>query len=279
MKEPKTVSCIVSSKELVFLAALVNAEELIGIENPYKNFTESGIKTEWEIIRKELSEKGYIKLEEGKIVMDRFIYAAIAICCFCKAIIQAEMYEGRNAVSVHRIYLSQGACIHLYKVPGQKDIYSVRPIVESSELSNIIKQCTIPHYDFRIDNQKARISETQLDNIFKCIKDGSNSGSELLKDSGLSEDAAESLLKALAGSDVHGSLIVKEYKENYGGKATAFKLLKDEDRLWVAEFLYQKGNYIEFFSVSRKQAEDIIDELAEDIAERYILSRNSERKV
>lgn len=244
MKAMAEAGYILGTKELVFLAALSGAKEIIGIEDDTYLLGKDLLKSEWEKSKDKLEKQKYIDIEiDGTITLDENLMELIKACCNPKAYIRYYGNAREGKMHNKNWYIGQNLIGELDRDLHMKNTYVLTPLASSEQLISNIKQC----YGFQKDYEDLEISftipKTKLEKLMESInKDEKQQAVDLLKEY-MKKEHAENLIKAIKEKKIFKSLLVMDFANKDTNKVTTYVIYADDNHMWEIEMTVLESNF------------------------------------
>jgi len=103
----ETLSLNIGLKELVFLAALLDGDSLLGIEDPFQDSLAHQVEEEWERLSPSMEDLKYIKTAaNGDLEIEPAIAKIIRACCFPVLCLILSYWEEEKPISTYAYYIT-----------------------------------------------------------------------------------------------------------------------------------------------------------------------------
>ena len=100
-------------KEFIIIASILGENKILGMENPFSEYTDEGIIEEWRIIKEKLLKMNYIKVSGTKgIKIDKKVSSIVKKCCNCNAYAVIDRTFNNKSEQSH-FYFSTDSIIEL----------------------------------------------------------------------------------------------------------------------------------------------------------------------
>lgn len=127
-------------KELIFLAALLDGETLLGVDDPFDGWLAHQVEEEWEKLSPEMEAKQYIlKSKEGEINVNDSIKGIIKACCFPKGCLMLSRWEKGSRTINNCYYILKDIVIEKVDLKPQVNC-SLQELQSPSEVIEKVEQ-------------------------------------------------------------------------------------------------------------------------------------------
>ncbi len=244
MKAMAEAGYILGTKELVFLAALSGAKEIIGIEDDTYLLGKDLLKAEWEKSKDKLEKQKYIDIEiDGTITIDENLMELIKVCCNPKAYIRYYGSHLNGKMHNKNWYIGQNLIGELEREMHMKNTYVLTPLVNSEQLISNIKQCYSFQKDYEDSDISFTIPKTKLEKLMESInKDEKQQAVDILKEY-MKEEHIENLIKAIKERKIFKSLLVMDFADKDTNKFTTYVIYADDNHMWEIEMTVLESNF------------------------------------
>lgn len=244
--------------EACFLAGLLGAQALWGIDDPFRGWLTEEIQEEFGRIGERLLERGLIRTsEDAQVVVAEAVAELMGAWAFADSsfAVSRTSAEGTGQIrffhlaanrSVQRSMGSNGSSL-LVPLPGPHQVHEV-----ITRTLGVTEQPAAPA-------GTVRTRELDLSAARKAaIGSGAEAGAALLRGRGVEAGAAQHLAQALAMPTANATLIAVSRKGN-DWEVDGFGLLEGRDGIWLLRALnYSDDNWVE---ATPRSAGDIKEEV------------------
>ncbi|MFZ5989244.1 MAG: hypothetical protein ACOYWZ_19290 [Bacillota bacterium] len=262
-----------SSKELTFLCSLIGGSSIFGIKDPFLGLSDEDIKKEWDVVRDSLSKKKFITINpDDSIILDKTVSTVLTACCFCDMCVIVN-YSSLNGESIdHCFYISQYLAVEMMVIYKEEDILcSFGVLPDSGSIYDRVQD--IMHVDDHINTQgkSGTIKESTLSQVKKLLNSSdTEKAHSLLESAGFESADAKAISNALLAPQSHKVFVVMKFKDDAGGDASGFALLKGEKGIWkLNSLIMEEESWVEITPYNNEHLnKDILLEIS-DISSIY----------
>jgi len=229
--ENDAVQITCSSVEATFLASLLGARMLLGIEDPFRGWLTEEIEEAWSRARAGLAERRFIEIQaDGGVVMDPAVAALVGVWAFPQASFMLNFTSGDGPTERRYFHLTQTlgveqvltaeAAVQLTALEGAPAIY--RRVLQIFRLGD---QAAAP-------GNPAMLTEALLIQArARAIESGSGAAQKVLQQGHLPEATARSLARTLADPIANGALVCLA-RRTTTWEVSGLGLLEGRNGLW-----------------------------------------------
>ena len=158
------ISYLMDKKELVFLAALMGENMIIGVDDPFTGWLAEQVKDEWTMRCPQMIVKGYLTVNnQGEVVISNNIQSMVQLCCSPDIWVALNDFEKTENNSITVIYFDRvKQTMAILKSNTQQEIINI-DISEWQQIGDqIIRELNI---DQQIENRRESFEIS--DEVFK----------------------------------------------------------------------------------------------------------------
>lgn len=256
MKE--TLSLDIGLKELVFLAALLDGDSLLGIEDPFQDSLAHQVEEEWERIAPLMEDLHYFKTSsDGDLEIEPDLAKLVRACCFPVLCLILSYWEKEKPVSTYAYYITPEMTVQKSDLePSESCSLKVLP-KKSSIIDSLI--AVLANNDYKcIERGGGEAPAALIESIKKTYENkGNDALGEFVKHCPnfiYPELFLDDLLKPAA----YSILVMTDLSKD-DAQTSGFSLLKGEERLWKIRAFNKKEE--DWLEISASNLEDIEGEL------------------
>jgi len=240
--EAPIVTC--STQEMVFLASLLGADTLLGIEDPFMGWLADEIEGAWQQARAELAERHFIEVQDDdSVVMDVAVAALVGTCAFPEASFVLTVTPAGESVDVRYFHLTrhlaveqtmEGEGCQLTALENAQAVFA-----RVTGLLGLHEQRPAPGSGGILMEQHLAQARALAD------ESGTEAAQTILQRSGLDADAAAALAETLAYPVCNGALVALARRETTW-EVAGLGLLEGQNGLWrLRAFTRDGDNWVE----------------------------------
>lgn len=244
------LSCRLTYKEIIYLAASIGAEEIYGLkrEPDSEPADKEATAAEWEIIKSGLCEKNLLKQKNGELVLEADIYETIRTISYPRLFLVAKCKD--ELIDSNRNYYFAGhLSVKLEYDTVNRDAYMLtrydNPVLLKESLQSFFRFNSRPFAD---TNQSVSLGIEELKNFLQAITDNDSERQlEILYRQGLDKEYVEDIAKALEEKNCLRTMLVISFSEAAQSIVKEYIMYGGGKNLWQIEFRNTKA-YIESIS-------------------------------
>ena len=233
MKGIAEAGFVLTMEELVFLASLIGSKELYGLEYDFDPMGEKEIAVKWKGVRKQLEDKKYIEVElNNEVTIDKELYEVLNSVCQPRLLIKYVLKDEEISHS-RNFYFSEKICIELDEDRLMKKTYILTPMVSLEKVLQNLDECFFTSKNYGEEKLDFEVPLSDFEKLNAI--DGSFSEvdkTDLLVGSGLSNELAVDLLKAINEKTFFISVAIFEIENNTIEKLKTYFVVGGKDFLW-----------------------------------------------
>lgn len=275
MKE--TASLIIGLKELVFLAALLDGDSLLGVEDPFQNSLAHQVEEEWGLLSPLMEELKYIKIAaDGDIEVEPDIAKIVRTCCFPLSCIIITVCKDKMPASTYAYYVTREMIIQKADIEPLTSC-SLTVLPKTSLLNENLADVLSVNGNMSLEKWGGEVPAALIESVKKAYEsDAKNAEAEFVNQCPnfiKPELFLDDLLKPASYS-----ILVMTDLSHDDIQTTGFSLLKGEDRLWkIRAFTRDDGDWLEISACCKEDLEQELNRLGRKVKE--IVNSKVERKL
>jgi len=240
--EVPVITC--SAQEMVFLASLLGADTLLGIDDPFMGWLADEIEEAWQRARTALVERRFIEVQsDGGIVMDIAVAALVGTCAFPEASFILTVTPAGERTDVRYFHLTgylaveQAVVNDGYRLTALEDAQAV--FMRMTGLLGLHNQQATPGTGGALAEERLLQARTL------ACESGIEAAQSALHQAGLDPDTAAALAKTLAHPVRNGALVALARRE-FTWEVAGLGLLEGQNGLWRLRAFTRGGeNWVE----------------------------------
>lgn len=249
-----TITC--SPQELVFLAGLLGADTLVGVEDPFWGWLAEEVEEAWEKAKVELADRRFIELQpDDQVVMDVTVAALVGACAFPKASFLLTVGASQEATT-HVLYLAEGIAVEQAQEGEQ---YRLTALDGADAILQRIETLLGLHDQVApgVPGQALR-DESLAQARDKATQGDLEAARAVLEQAGLPAETAAVLTEDLAHSIRDGALVAIAPQEQ-SWEVAGLGFLEGKNGLWrLRTFTREETNWVEVIPTSAEEAREAI---------------------
>jgi hypothetical protein len=274
MKEKLSLN--IGLKEFVFLAALLDGDGLLGVEDPFQDSLAHHVEEEWERLSPLMEEAKYIKkTADGDIEVEPDIAKIVRTCCFPVSCIILTVWKDERFASTYAYYVTNEMTIQKADIePFVSCNLTVLP-----KTSSIIDSLTaVLSINGNICNESCggEVPAALIESVKKTYEsEAKNTSTEFVKQCP-NFIKPELFLDDLLKPASYSILVMTDLSQD-DAQTTGFSLLKGEERLWkIRAFARDDGDWLEISTCCKEDLGQELNKLGRKVKE--IVNSKIERK-
>lgn len=225
---------VLSLKELVFLASLSGAEEILGIEDDTYLLSPEKLKELWEKIKLQLEIKRYIEVElDGEVIIDKELHGLINVCCRPGAFIRFIGRDRGCRQYSRNYYLSKEIAVELDEDRLMKGMYALTPLTSIEKVACNMREAFETDRSYEDLSAAFSMPASELEILTGLIEKGNQKEAiKIIEEFGCEKEIAEDLLYALKGKNEYASMIIIRLKDGIIENTAACSVISGQKCLW-----------------------------------------------
>ncbi len=250
-----TITC--SAQEMVFLAGLLGADMLLGLEDPFWGWLAEEIEAAWQQAREALAARRFIEVQpDGSIVMDVAVATLVGTCAFPEASFLLTVTPAGGAPTVRYFHLTRHLAVEQAPEPEGYRLTALE------DPASVFERVTAM---LGLDDQPAapggsgRLRGTELTQARTLIEDsGPEAAQAALERAGLGSETAVALTETLARPTRNGALVALARRE-VTWEVAGMGLLEGENGLWRLRAFTRRGeDWVEVIPCTAGEAREAL---------------------
>ena len=262
-----------SVNELVFLAALVDADSIVGIENPFTTGLPVEVEEAWAQAKISLAEKQYIKIDDNdSLVIDTIVANVIAACCYPNNFIVLTKHGFEKKLSGFYLYVSNMLAVQMTVDETKTCALTVLPHVDA------VLNCVYSHIELSDkyepeDTVNIELPVTAWTSLSTHIKDNKpDQAVASLVSYGLNKDLANKLAQILINDLVYCSIVNMEYLNTASPTVQTLGIYKNSDGYWL---LHSTETEVNIYYGQKSTANIIVKAILLSISQTLLFENDS----
>lgn len=228
MDKVPAITC--SAQEMVFLASLLGADTLLGIEDPFMGWLADEIEEAWQQVRTALAGRRFIEIQpDDSIVMDVAVAALVGTCAFPEASFVLTVTLAGEEAEVHYFHLTRHLAVEQTMVAEGCRLTALEDaraiFTRMTNLLGLHEQRAAPGSGGVLLEECLAQARTLAD------ESGVASAQTTLQQAGLDADTAAALAETLACPVRNGALVALARRETTW-EVVGLGLLEGQNGLW-----------------------------------------------
>ncbi len=256
--EIPAINC--STQEMIFLASLLGADMLLGVDDPFVGWLAAEIEHAWEETREALAERSFIQVQpDGGILMDVAIAALVGACAFPDAsfVVTSTLASGETATRY--LHVTKQLAVEQASVTELTGAYRLTALENGRAAYKRILEIFGLNGQGAVSASGGELPEVALIQARETAPEaGREEVQKVLEKAGLSNDTAAALSETLVNPIANGSLVALSHREtvwNVGGLG----LLEGQNGLWRLRAFTRSGeNWVEAIPCDANEAGEAI---------------------
>ncbi len=248
-----TLMITCSPVEATYLASLLGADMLVGLQDPFLGWLNEEIEETWNQVRAALAERRFIEVQaNGGIVMDTAVAALVGAWAFPEASFLVTFTPAEGTPQTRAFHLARNLGVEQTQAD---EVVQLMALEDAPAVYRRILEV------FRLKDQSAApgpggsLPEAHLREArSRAVEEGEAAAFRLLQDAGLPEAAAQSLARTLAQPIANGALAALT-RRTTSWEVGGLGLLEGSNGLWRLRSLTRDGeNWVEMIPCDASQA-------------------------
>jgi len=241
--------------EATFLASLLGADMLLGIQDPFLGWLTEEIEDAWNQARSALAERHFIEEQpDGSIVMDTAAAALIGTWAFPEASFLVTFTPLDDSPQICSFHLTRNLAVEQAQV---SDAIQLTALEDAQAVYwRILEMMRLKEKDLlAAPVPGVKLSESHLRAArARAVEVGEKGALEALREAGLPENTAQSLASTLA-KPVANSALTALARRSTTWEASGLGLLEGTNGLWLLRsFARDRENWVELVPCDAVQA-------------------------
>jgi len=240
--EAPAITC--STQEVVFLASLLGADTLLGIEDPFMGWLADEIEEAWQQVRTALAERRFIEIQpDGSVVMDVAVAALVGACAFPEASFVLTVTPAGEAADVRYFHLTRHLAVEqMIAAEGCQ----LTALENAQAIFTRVTSLLGLHEQQAAPGAGGVLLEERLAQVRALAgESGVEAAQTTLRQAGLDADTAAALAETLVCPVRNGALVALARQEITWGVA-GLGLLEGQNGLWRLRAFTRDGeNWVE----------------------------------
>lgn len=224
---------ICSAQEMFFLAELLGADTLLGVEDPFVGWLADEIEETREQTLQALAERDLLEIQpNGDIVLDDEIATLVGVCALREASFVVTVTKSRGETQVYYLHIAQQLAVEQTALGAPPNTYQLTVLGDRDAVYERILHL------FGLDEQVAAPSSggqllySELVRAGEVADEvGTEAAQQILEKAGLPGETAIALAQALADPVINGSLVaIANHDAEW--KVDGLGLLEGRNGLW-----------------------------------------------
>ena len=209
------IKVILTPRELLYIAALQEAPEFVGIADAFYGMNEQEMRLEITALQMSLEDKGYAQMDfNGSFTLRNEVQDTVSVCATCDTFILVDKNKKKSPQMREFYYAKNGQVIRM----DEKDGFIIlTPISDTEKLLNLVM------HDIEWQSEDYLLQNVQLSNNALTYASEQIAGSDLLKGynilmgNGCDELSARTILEGLSGIANYYAVAITIFKEDNEG--------------------------------------------------------------
>ncbi|MCX7749942.1 MAG: hypothetical protein N2645_24135 [Clostridia bacterium] len=265
------VSCDI--RELAFLASLLDANSIFGINNPFSGLSNEDIKSEWPKAQESLINKQFIQMaEDGGIIIDEVIAAIVKTCAFANHCIVVNHTAEDQSTDFHNFYITEALAVEVKVHSGSDTICEMIAYPTVKQIYNQIIGILTSNKKGLPAAKGGKILESSLEQVKSLLSISQlDKGVSIMKEAGFIEEESLFIAKALEKPVSSDMFLFLTFEDGNAGDANGFVLLEGDNHLWILFSVFEEDQaLIEFHPYDIKDIEDDVKNIIGDLSAIYL---------
>ena len=262
----KSISLSIGLKELTFLAALLDGDSLLGVEDPFLGWLAHQVEEEWGRLAPEMeADRLFSRSPDGEIVVEPEIAKMIKACCFPAGCVMLSHWQKAGGATTHAYYLTPEIIIE--KVDLEPSFNCKLSVLQNpAEVVEKIRNILPSTSDLDNSKQGGEVPASVIESIKNQEATDRDTSLTLLSERYPNFKKPDIFVDNLVKPVSYSILILANLKEG-DYKTNGFSLLEGEKGLWkMRAFNKKEEEWLEINSCNKSDLEKEFEKI-----KRYIL--------
>lgn len=240
--EVPAITC--SPQEMVFLAGLLGADTLLGIEDPFRGWLADEIEEAWQQARTVLAERRFIEIQtDGSVVMDVAVAALVGTWAFPEASFVLTVTSAGGLADTRYFHLTRHLAV---EQTVEADGCQLAALENRQAVFTRVTGLLGLHEQHPVPGASGVLKEEHLIQARTLAGDsGAEAAQIALHQAGLDTDTAAALAETLAYPVCNGALVALARRESTW-EVAGLGLLEGQNGLWRLRAFTRHGeNWVE----------------------------------
>ncbi len=262
----KSASLSIGLKELTFLAALLDGDSLLGVEDPFLGWLSHQVEEEWgRLAPKMEADRLFSRSPDGELFVEPEIAKMIRTCCFPTGCVMLSHWQKAGGTTTHAYYLTPDIIVE--KVDLEPLVNCKLSVLDNpTEVVEKIRNILPSTSDLNNGKQGGEVLASVIESIKDQEETDRDTSLSLLTESFPNFKKPDIFVDDLAKPVSYSILILTNLKEG-DYKTNGFSLLRGEKRLWKMRAFNKKEE--EWLEINSCNVSDLEKEF--ERMKRYIL--------
>jgi len=243
--EVPVITC--SAQEMVFLAGLLGADSLLGVDDPFWGWLANEIEAAWQQAREALAERRFIEIQpDGNVVMDVAVAALMGTCAFPEASFILTYSPASGEPTTRHFYVTRHLAVEQALSGESTSTCRLTALEDARAVFGRVTEIWQLNGQQAASSASGVLPEADLTGARQAVvESGRKAVQKVLQEAGLDAPVAATLAETLVDPVANGALVALTRRET-AWEVAGLGLLEGRNGLWRLRAFSRGGeNWVE----------------------------------